>query len=245
MAQEVEIRRRNEGSLDMTYPTKADCEMERTPAALKSWVDSILKNLKTTAQKNDMRLKKDLAKPFHEEIVPLSCLVSHKFGRKRGVTVKPVIGNQPYDAVIRLPGRTIKVEIANAIDGYDDSLRMEYLALHGHVCMSGDASRTGTKASGGIVQVTNEARNHEEYRSKLLERIEKTIKRKLRNRYEPGTLLAVVFEDYLPFDKKKDGTAMESIFSHQVLAAVMAKFSGLVLLGQSGRFFKEYGHTGH
>lgn len=229
----------------MTLLTKSDCEQQRSPQELKLWVASVFEKFGTSDDtKNYMRTKKGLTKPFVEEIVPLSTIADHKYRGRSDVVLKPKFGNQAYDAEIVIGDQkahqTIKVEIGNAIDGQDDILRMEYLIQHGHVYLSGGASRTGTKASGGQVTVENACERHEEALEKRLVLIQELIQHKLVKQYESGTLLVIVFDDYLPFDQAKDSPAVEAALSPAVLNEVLAKFSGLTLVGQSGRYFKEY-----
>lgn len=95
-----------------------DLDKFRTPGEMKKYF-----NNKKQIINNDMkytklaRLKKGRFKEFFEEFYPLYCFSQTKY-YDDNAKCKIVIGNQNYDAVIKMPnGTEKKIEITSRIDG--------------------------------------------------------------------------------------------------------------------------------
>jgi len=225
--------------------TLSECEQERSPQELDEWATAVFERFSANhTTKGFVRRKKELLKKFVEEIVPLCRIGKHKFWTRSDITLKPRMGNQPYGAEIIVrksrAQRIIRLEIGTAIDGYSDSLLMEYFQKHGTVCLSGSIWREGSKASGGQVCNENGCRDRKKMLEELFNLVHKLANNKMAKTYEPETLLAIVFDDYLPFDLKTDSTALEASIS-LLLPHLLRKFVGFFLVGQSGKYFHEYG----
>jgi hypothetical protein len=140
-----------------------DCEVARTAEELIAWIESVHDHYDRT--KNYEWIEKRLLKPFYEEIVPLGDLAWHKYLGNPDILLRPNIGNQSYDAEIidRSSGNEhiMRVEFTSTFRDDDLALRMEYMALHGAVFMSGKVWRDGTKASGGQIHVVPECEDYE------------------------------------------------------------------------------------
>ncbi|MDD5038476.1 MAG: hypothetical protein PHN78_04080 [Dehalococcoidales bacterium] len=83
------------------------------------------------------RLQKGLIKQLVEEIVPLVIFGKHKFGDNTQVFLHPVIGNQPYDAIVvdtrTKPASQSYLEITLAHEGENDYWRRCLLLEEGYV----------------------------------------------------------------------------------------------------------------
>ena len=72
-----------------------DCEVFRTPEDLIAWIESVAPLFHA-----DDRIEDDLSKRFFEEIRPLGHLARVKYLGKPGLSLRPKIGDQNYDAEI-------------------------------------------------------------------------------------------------------------------------------------------------
>ena len=226
-----------------------DCEKPRTQEELIAWVQQVHAQFGADeGTKNYARLGKGLSKQFYEEIMPLSHLACHKYAGKRGIYLQPKLGNQSYDAEIfdrsLTPVRSLRLELVNAAEGYEEALRMEHLVEHGDVYMTGPVWREGTKAAGGRVQTQSEAVKHGDYVKKQLASIEQKANKKLQKDYGPDTLLGIVFNDYLPFDPRKDTDQLKAFLESKVVEPVLRKFRGFFVIGSTGQIVLEFGDTG-
>jgi hypothetical protein len=138
----------------------------RTPTQFLEWFEDKLREIKETDVINDqVILREGIAKFFYEEVFPLYSLFQNKKDAWSNLRFKNVYGNQPFDVEIfgskeyELPSF---LEITIADQNYEDHLRMRYFTEHGHVCMTGPVTYTGTKKTGLNVSVANEARDHTE-----------------------------------------------------------------------------------
>lgn len=227
---------------------REDCESERTPEALLAWIESVYAQFAADDHtKNYARLCKGTIKQFFEEIIPLGHLARHKYIGASGLYLRPKIGNQNYDAEIidrsLVSPKIRRLEFVNAYRGYDLALRMEYLAEHGGVPMSGPVWREGTKASGGQVQAQLVAVDQGTRLKQQLATIAESIGKKLKKSYEAGTILAIVLDDYLAFDREQDLSQLKWFLSTTVIRSALTKFSGVFVIGASGRTFLEFGDT--
>ncbi len=222
-----------------------DCEVARTAEELITWIESVHSQFDKT--RNYAWIEECLVKPFYEEIVPLGYLARHKYLGRPGLYLRPKIGNQNYDAEIidRSSGmeHIARVEFTSTYRGYDLSLRMEHLATHGATPMSGPVWRDGTKASGGQVQVQQSdfaAVYSERRRKGLVTSIEARMADKLGKTYEPGTIIAIVIDD---FDPQTDIPQLTPYFRDTLRKQALDKFCGVFIIGASGKTFLEYGET--
>lgn len=229
--------------------TVEDCERERTPEEFLAWIDSIAAKFRNNDKtiKTCIRSDKKLTKKFFEEMRPLGDLARHKYMRIPGVYLRPRTGDQNCDAEVidrsSTPVKVRRIEFGSAYRDRDLALRWEYLTKHGGVPMTGSVKREGTKASGGEIKVQSNCAKHEDLLEKQFRQIDELVSNKLSRTYDAATILVVVLDDYLAFDLDKDLPQLEGFLREKVVASVLAKFSGLVVIGASGQTFLEFGNT--
>ncbi|MEO9961957.1 MAG: hypothetical protein ABJ388_01565 [Alphaproteobacteria bacterium] len=224
--------------------TIEDIEIERSARDLISWWEH--KN-NQISDDDDLRkvarLKQGLAKEFYEEIYPLSLLAAKKFTENPRARFRPVIGNQRFDAVIRDiccgTSTEILIEFTSAIDGYTDSLRMEYMNEHGHVPATGHVQVAGTKKTGRNLDITLSAVCRDDEVSKTLDWIGKAAEKKLNKPYEPNTWIVVVFDDHIGFSQEDSRERVLHYVANDIVP-LKWKTEKLVVLGTSGRTFFEF-----
>ena len=223
---------------------REDCEVERTPEELIAWIESV------HAQYDETRdyawIEKDLIKPFYEEIVPLGDLARHKYLERPGLSLRPKIGDQQYDAEIinRSSGteHRKRVEFTSTFRDADLALRMEYLAQHGAVVMSGRVWRDGVKSAGGQIHVVPECQDYNSRFEDLVAIIEKRVAKKLTIPYAAGTILTIVFDDH--YHRSETHVPQLQTYLRDILSKqVLGKFCGVFILGTSGKTFLEFGET--
>lgn len=222
---------------DMTRP--------RSPAELHTWVMAKCEQLSATPEaKSFARSGATLPKKFYEEIYPLSLFSEREFGRDSNVLVEPNLGNDNFDARIRLGSSAtetvINVEITYAIDGYDDSLRMEVLQQQGHVSLTGKVYVSGHRGScDREINIDDDAVEHSEIVNGHLLLIEERLRAKAVPRYGKNHILVVAVDDYLPL---RDSSDMEklSTLAQALLPELKLDFGRVVFVGLAGRLFLSY-----
>lgn len=218
---------------------KEDCEVARTPEELIAWIESL------DAAEGYVRADERIVKAFFEEIRPLGHLACHKYRGRLGFYLRPKIGNQNYDAeMIDMSSgneRIMRIEFTSTYRDENLALRQEYLSQHGDVYMTGSVWRDGTKASGGQVQVHPDFVDHTILLDKLLVACFERVAGKLAKDYEPGTVLAIVFDDTILYPT--DMPRLTPYFRDMLSKQALGKFCGLFILGASGRTFLEFGAT--
>ena len=230
-----------------TILQKEDCEIARTPEDLIAWIESVEARFEADdAAKDYVREEEQrLIKAFYEEIRPLGHLARHKYLGRPGFYLRPKIGNQPYDAEIIHTSsgdeHIQRVEFTSTYRDYNLDLRMEHLVQHGEVFMTGSVGRDGTKASGGQVQVHADFVDHQILLDGLVATCDERVANKLGNDYAPGTLLAIVFNDFILYPT--DRPQITQYFSDTLSKQALSKFCGVFILGASGRTFWEFGET--
>lgn len=215
-------------------------ETSRPPHALCDWVDAKTSLLSETEEgKRYARSGELLPKKLWEEIRPLGLFARCHYGLRGGIKCTPNLGNDNFDGKIDFDNAatpTIYVEITYAIDGYDESLRLELLTEKGSVNALGKISTTGTKASGRrISEVENEAVRHEDTLNNALEILKKRIFGKSGKVYGSSHVLVVVVDDYLPFRTEDDRAVLER-FSKDIIEGTTLDFKAVFLLGSTGNY---------
>ena len=109
-----------------------EIQLPRTPNELFAFVESVRERAKTDGVlRTAGHLRSGYLKEFFDEIVPLSVFAVATY--PDDYTVRPVLGNQGYDAEIRdAQGQLIeRVEIANPVDGRSIAATGRELAANG------------------------------------------------------------------------------------------------------------------
>lgn len=198
--------------------SKEEIEKERTLQELMQWWHRIKDN--TVESSNKIRhsvllRKKNEYKIFMEESLPLNFFCQHYFkDSKRDVTIKQVIGNQNYDAIIKGCEEFKYIEITQAINGEAEHARMFEMTQKGSTNPFGTVYKKGTKNKGLDVSTEveddsyffslNNDKSKENFKNtyKPIEEIDciyqllkEAVKRKAEKEYPKKTLLLVYFDD--------------------------------------------------
>ncbi len=213
---------------------------KRTPSELLSWFKCKNEQIYPTNEgRKALRLHKGLAKQFMEEIYPLAIFGERKFGNTTQILIKPVIGNQNYDAILTdlksKPPSQSYVEITQSHEGENEYLRSLVLYNRGLVPMYGKVSKTGTKRTGMQVSVEPDAASVEKAAEDDLEKILVAAKRKAGKDYPADTSLIIFFDDTLHFPKVIDNTKLDSFVTRNILDLDL-RFSTLYLVGWQNVF---------
>lgn len=98
--------------------TKNLIEKERTPKELSDFVIKCTDKIKKiTSDRHNAFLKKGLYKEYIDEIIPLSFFCENHYDDN--VVIKPIIGNQGYDAIVKTADGVVidKIELTSPHDG--------------------------------------------------------------------------------------------------------------------------------
>lgn len=181
----------------------ADITTPRAAIDFVAWAKGKADELGATREaKRYARSGASLPKKFYDEIYPLALFVEQEFGDARDPVVTPNLSNDNFDATIAFGGarRNLFVEITQAKEGYDDSLRLEVLARDGGVSLTGPIKVSGRRGSPSrIVKVQPEMVAHDDVLAKHLSLVEGRVRAKERRHYGKDFVLLVVVDDYLPF----------------------------------------------
>lgn len=219
-----------------------DLERPRTQAELRAWVDNLHRKFGQTQEgKQAVRLNHgDLVKRFKEEVWPLALFADAFYKGKADVLLKPVIGNQSYDALI-LEASAHKVlhhlQVTQSFDGYQNYLRMLNLVEHGRAPVTG-AVLQKDKATGRVPEIWPEAVPHDQALEQAFEHIRVAVQRKSQMRYEGGTSLIVEFEDD-HIHSERDRRALDK-FARSTLVPAALNFTALYLVSDRERLAFKY-----
>ena len=159
-------------------------------------------------------------------------------------SLRPKIGDQNYDAeIINTSSGKERITPVEFTSGYRDeflALREECLPQHGVVPMNGPIWRDGTKASGGQIHVEPHWGDDQSRFEHLVATCEKRMAKKLGKAYPPETIIAIVFDDFIP---ERALPEIKLYFQDTLSKQALSKFCGLFILGASGRIFWEFGDT--
>ena len=204
--------------------SKEEINKNRTPFELMDWVKQKRCHIASTQDgENDLLLKKKLAKQFVEEVYPLAIFGCHKFGNTKQILMRPIIGNQNYDAVITdlssEPAYISYIEITQSLEGRSDKkMRCEL-------------------AKQGIYQ--SKIFDGDEVAGKELSRIVEAAKRKEAKDYPKETSLIIVFDDGCNFRRFVNDEYLNTVVKENILKLDL-RFSKLYLVGRYQDTFLEF-----
>jgi hypothetical protein len=228
------------------YCSQEELEIERTPSQLWDWlVQKVNQICSTEKGLKNFRRQEGLIKQLVEEVSPLAIWGKFKFGDTDQVLLKPIIGNQNYDAKIidkRIEPATITyIEITQAHEGENDYLRRCELLNRGIVFSNAPVIKTG-KGKNRKVLIPPEATSVEEGVKKELNRIVDAVKRKVAKDYPVNTSLIISFDDTTLFEERLKVLNFPSIddFVKKEIIYLDIRFSRLYLVGEASKTFKEY-----
>ena len=207
---------------------------DRTPTELWKWLIQKVNQICSTEEgKRNLRLQKGFAKQLMEEVAPLALFGKHKFGDTDQVLLQPIIGNQPYDAVITYlntnPASKNYIEITQAHEGKNDYWRRCELLRKGYVFSYAPVINTGTKKK-RVVSIPPKATPVEERVETELERIRDAAEKKQGKDYPRNTSLIIFFDDTPPFWEAIDNEKFDSFVNKNILNLDL-RFSALYLVG--------------
>lgn len=218
---------------------------ERTPGELIRWVESKLDTVASTdSGEKTIRLRQGLAKQLVEEVYPLAIFALKKYGETNLVRIKPVVGNQNYDAMLTdnsySPALTGYVEVTQAHEGEAEYLRALHLQKYGYVPGTGAVKKEGTKKTGLRVSVQLEAVSVDTVAEGELQKIVDAIGRKEGKSYPANTWLVVKFDDGYMFRRGADDTKIDN-FMHDKIMGRNLYFNEVCLVGKFKEVFRQYG----
>lgn len=183
-----------------------DIRRLRTTADFISWFDETWDDLSATTEgRSYLRLFDGAAKVMREELFPTAIFLRHEPHRKEAEVVFPADNGQ-RDVVFfgfDEPEQVTNMEIVNAIDGYDDRLRTEFLEQHGRVSITGDIRRIKNTQGKRIIKTKFVAKLHKDTLAETRQLVGGAIEKKMSVGYDPSTWLLVAFDDGL-FRKEGD-----------------------------------------
>jgi len=230
--------------MDEEIITEDEITTERTPAELIKWVESKLDAVASTdSGEKTIRLRQGLAKQLVEEVYPLAIFASKKYGETNLVHIKPIIGNQNYDAILTdnsySPASVSYVEVTQAHEGETEYLRAIHLQEHGYVPGIGTVKKEGTKKTGLRVSAQPEAVSVDSVAGSELQKIVDAIGRKEGKSYPDNTCLVIKFDDGYMFRRAADGTTIDR-FVHDKIVGRALHFNEICLVGKFKEVFRQY-----
>lgn len=217
----------------------AECVKPRKPKELREWV---LAKCNAFAQIPKLRepvlLHEGPFKWFHEEIYPLSVFAVRRYGDRDDVFCVPKRDQTgDIDAEIHEPSRTIHVEITGARDP-SQHLRMEHLAAHRYVSLTGGMKVQGTKRTGRQIENAVEFMDHRESRTRHLSWIKTAAEGKAgRGRYGKTYELLIAVEDWW-FDAD-DASDVTNFIEREVLRLPL-EFDAVHVVGITESLFLSF-----
>ena len=225
--------------LDATDITQA-----RAPAEFVTWMEHKINELSSTEEaKAFVRSGAPLAKKFYDELFPLYRFVPHEYGVRNDVLIQPNLGNENFDAHVKVgngPARQdIFIEITYAKDGYDLSLRMEALAMQGVVPLTGPVAVSGPKGSSNrCVSATLMAIDYHDTLKNHLCLVEERLRGKSNKQYGNKHILVVAVDDSALYQESSWPRLTE--MADSILPELSLDFSRVVFVGIAGRLFKSF-----
>lgn len=217
--------------------------LDRTPEELFTWIENKMNHIESTDEgEKSLRLHEGLAKQLIEEVYPLAIFGKHKFGNTDQILLKPVIGNQKYDAVVTdlrsKPPFQSYIEITQSHEGENDYLRRRVLQEQGFLFIPTHVTKKGTKKTGLGVSVKPNA-NSGEVPGKELNRIVDAARRKAGKDYPTDTSLIIVFDDDHFFKRHVNNSSLDT-FVRKYVMNLNLRFAALYLVGRREEVFREF-----
>ena len=167
----------------------------------------------------------------------------HKYADNNQILLQPVIGNQPYDAVVTdlrtKPASQTYIEITQSHEGENDYWRRCELLKKGYVFSYAAVIKASTKKTKMPVSIPPEATSVEERVQKELERILAAAKGKEGKDYPANTSLIIFFDDTPPFQEVIDNKKLDS-FVNKTILNLDLRFSAFCLVGSGRDVFREF-----
>jgi len=221
-----------------------DIAHARTPDELKAWLFRKFQDFERSDDaKRYLRLRRGLSKKLVEELLPLSLLGAELQKGGAILSINPTTGNESYDAIVNVKEdekwKPYLVEVTVAIDGHDDSLRMEHLNRHGRVSLTNPIiGQEGTRKTGRSLRFVNIAANGNDLREKVFNLVYEAARSKAEKQYPKHSWLLVGFEDILGFTDASHQKELLYVW-HRGCDFLLNSFSRAFLVGLHRSFFAE------
>lgn len=220
--------------------SKDDIEQYRTIGELNSWIKDVFDSIHSDDSKTAIRLKTSPEiKTLIEEIIPIN-IFSQKYFNGEDISIKPIVGNQSYDAKIKGSELIDYLEVTRAINGYDEILRNEHLDKHGSVPALGKFEVLGTKASGSRkVDFVHECVSHNDTMNNTKQLILEAVNKKIcaQEKYNEKIFLIVAFDDSF-FHVDVSDTHNVDEFIDKEISSMQHIFCGIAIVGTQRHYFK-------
>lgn len=218
--------------------TREELETPRTAAAMLAWVDAAHARFRVSKELRDAaRPGKYFANELVLEARPMALFALRYFDASSDVTIRHVIGDQSYDAIVEdrreIPGPIRYLEATTTLRNYADSLRMELLSRDGHAPAFGSVRAEGPRHNRRAITAEGGAHEHRAIRDERLARVREAVDRKAKKRYPPGTALIVAVDDATGFSEPEDLEALD-LLARETLVP-MARAAGFAMLALEGR----------
>ena len=227
--------------------SRDDLEKRRRPSELVAWLADIREAFGDTREGRDAMRRRDRpwSKELVEEIWPLAGYAKLFLHDQDGISLQPVIGNQPFDAlVVNDEGNLVRrLEVTQALygeAGYQERLQREHLADHGHAPVTG-LKLSRDKSTRKIPKTYGEAERIEERLCRRLGEIAEAVRRKAAKPYESATGLVVEFRG----DVFRDESAQSRVdaLGSSDLVSIAKPFCELALVDDAWQFGFRYDLT--
>jgi hypothetical protein len=158
----------------------------RSPTEFLRWMTAKNGELSATPEtKRYARSGAELPKKFHDEIYFLALFTNEEFGNIPEAIVTPNLNNDNFDATVFFEdGSKIFIEVTQAKDGYDESLRLEVLAREGAVSLTSPIlrieGRRGTPERNVKIPLQHIAKDHRETLDENFQLVESCVNAKAR-----------------------------------------------------------------
>lgn len=216
--------------------TQEELETPRTAAAMLAWVDAAHARFNTKELRAAARAGEHFANELILEARPMALFALRYFDASPDVTIKHVIGDQNYDALVEdkrgTPASIRFLEATSTLRTYEDSLRMELLSRQGHAPAYGRVRAEGSRHNRGRIIADGGAHEHRVIREEHLERVRRVVEQKAGKGYPPGTALIVAIDDATAFSEPEDLEALERLAKETLLS--MIREAGFALLSFEG-----------
>ena len=152
--------------------SEGELTKERTSRELLDWAESTIRCIGSSVEGGRaLRLPKELTKVLVGEVYPLEIFGVGKYSESKTIKLKPVRGNQKFDAIVRdittEPATLSFIEITQAREGENEYLRKLVLEREGCVSLFGHVTKKGTKKTGLYPSVEPDALSHKNWSEPL------------------------------------------------------------------------------
>ena len=219
---------------------KEEIETIRTPTEIYKWVFTTLDKFVSKEEVNLLRGMpyNGIIKTFVEESYPLAIFCNNYFSEDSSVKIHHTVGDKSPDVQVKNCNDFNYIEITYAKDGQDEILRFEKLNDTLSVPKFGSIDKKYNKNSTKrTISLNGVALSHneiiEECKKLIKQVVAKKVKKQKNNRYPDKTMLIVAFDD-ISFKSKEDISNIK-LFMINELNPTIGKFSGLALVGMSGK----------